>query len=125
MLAGTRVVTVLPVTDVARARGFYEGRLGLGPGRMTPAGEVLYESGGSTLELSPRAQPTRAEHTVASFEVPDVPREVQDLEKRGVRFEDYDLPGLRTVDHVAQRAGARAAWFKDTEGNILCIHDLH
>ncbi len=125
MLAGSKVVTVLPVTDVARARGFYEGKLGLGPGRLLPAGEVFYESGGSALELSPRAQPTRAEHTVASFEVGDVPREVKELERRGVAFEDYDMPGLKTVDHVARRGEERCAWFKDTEGNILCIHDLH
>jgi hypothetical protein len=61
---------------------------------------------------------------VASFEVPDVVGQVRELEQRGVRFEDYDLPDLKTVDHVCVMGAERAAWFKDPEGNVLCIHDL-
>ena len=124
MLAGTKVTTILPVTDLKRARRFYEEKLGLGPAHDAPMGEVYYESAGGRIALSPREKPTRAEHTALSFEVSDLGREVRDLEGRGVKFEDYDLPNLKTVGHVCDLGGERAAWFKDTEGNILCIHDV-
>ena len=123
MLRGTQVTTILPVVDVQRARRFYEDQLGLGPGRAGSMGDVLFEVGGAHVALSPRAEPTTAKHTALSFEVEDVAREVRDLEGRGVRFEDYDLPDLKTVQHVCVLGAERAAWFKDTEGNILCIHD--
>jgi hypothetical protein len=57
-----------------------------------------------------------------SFEVDDVTAEIRDLEGRGVVFEDYDLPDLKTVDHVAEMGSERAAWFKDPDGNVLCLH---
>lgn len=93
------------------------GRLGsLRPSISTkPAGH------GAKLELLKRDQPTKAEHTL-TFEVDDIDREVAELESRGVRFEDYDMPGLKTERHIARMDGERAAWFEDTEGNILCIH---
>jgi len=123
MLRGTHVTTILPVVDMQRARRFYEEQLGLGPGRPGSMGDVLFDVGGAQVALSPRAEPTTARHTALSFEVEDVAREIHDLEGRGVRFEDYDLPGLRTVQHVCVLGAERAAWFKDTEGNTLCIHD--
>jgi predicted enzyme related to lactoylglutathione lyase len=123
MIAGKPVTTILPVTNLARARRFYEEQLGLGPGRDGPVGEVLFESGGGRIALSPRETPTKAEHTVMSFEVSDIGTEVKDLERRGVRFEDYDLPNLKTVGHICDLGAEKAAWFKDTEGNILCIHE--
>jgi predicted enzyme related to lactoylglutathione lyase len=124
MIAGAQVTTILPVTDVKRARRFYEEKLGLPPGREGPLGEVTYDSAGGHFALSPRETPTRAEHTVMSFEVNDIATEVKDLERRGVRFEDYDLPDLKTVGHICDLGAERAAWFKDTEGNILCIHEM-
>jgi extradiol dioxygenase family protein len=123
MLAGTQVTTILPVTDLARARRFYEEQLGLGPGRPGGAGELLFESRGALIALSPRAEPTTARHTALSFEVEDIARVVGEMERRGVRFEDYDLPDLKTVDHVCVLGSEKAAWFKDTEGNILCVHE--
>jgi catechol 2,3-dioxygenase-like lactoylglutathione lyase family enzyme len=123
MLKGSPVTTILPVVDVQRAQRFYEEKLGLGPGRAGGNGDVVFESAGALLALSPRPEPTTATHTALSFEVDDVAREVRELEGRGVRFEDYDLPGLKTVEHVCVLGAERAAWFKDTEGNILCVHD--
>ena len=123
MLAGTQLTTILPVVDVARARRFYEEKLGLGPGEARESGEVIYVSGGARIALSPRSEPTTAKHTALSFEVDDVAREVTDLERRGVQFEDYDLPGLQTVGHICVLGSERAAWFKDPEGNILCVHE--
>jgi catechol 2,3-dioxygenase-like lactoylglutathione lyase family enzyme len=115
---------VLPVTDLERARKFYAERLGLRPsGERSPQDAIVLEAGhGTKLELLKRDQPTKAEHTALTFEVDDIDREVTELEGRGVRFEDYNLPGLKTERHIARMDGERAAWFKDTEGNLLCIH---
>ena len=76
----------------------------------------------SSIEIDLRDRPSKAEHTAISFEVDDLEREVTDLERHGVRFEDYDLPGLKTDHHIAQIDGMLAAWFKDPDGNILCVH---
>jgi hypothetical protein len=61
---------------------------------------------------------------VLTSEVPDLVAEVADLQERGVRFEDYDLPDLRTENHIAAMGDERAAWFRDTEGNALCVHEV-
>jgi catechol 2,3-dioxygenase-like lactoylglutathione lyase family enzyme len=117
------MTTMLPVTDLARARRFYEEALGLVPVGGRPDGKFVYRlGGGGLLALFPRGAPTRAEHTAVSFEVPDVAAEVRELSARGVAFEDYDLPGLKTVDKVCVLGSEKAAWFRDPEGNILCIH---
>jgi len=123
MLAGSRVTTMLPVVDMGRARAFYEKKLGLRPGTQRPNGEVVYALEGTTVALYPRGQPTRADHTALSFEVKDLAAEVQQLTGRGVTFEEYDLPGLKTVNKVCVLGSEKAAWFKDTEGNILCLHE--
>jgi catechol 2,3-dioxygenase-like lactoylglutathione lyase family enzyme len=123
MLGSSRMTTMLPVTDLDRARAFYEGKLGLAPEGQRPDGKFLYRlAGGGLLALFPRAEPTRAEHTAVSFEVPDVERAVRDLKARGVVFQDYDLPGLKTVNAVCVLGSEKAAWFLDPEGNTLCIH---
>jgi len=123
MLSDSPVTTMLPVKDMARARAFYENRLGLQPGGLRPDGKFVYMVGGSTLALFPKAEGTKAEHTAVSFRVRDIAAEIADLESRGVVFEDYDLPGLKTVGHVCVLGSEKAAWFKDTEGNYLCIHE--
>ncbi|MFT3912530.1 MAG: hypothetical protein QM704_00150 [Anaeromyxobacteraceae bacterium] len=123
MLGQSRMTTMLPVVDLARARAFYEEKLGLVPEGARPDGKFLYRlAGGGLLALFPRGAPTRAEHTAVSFEVPDVEREVTALRARGVEFQDYDLPGLRTVNAVCVLGSEKAAWFLDPEGNTLCIH---
>ncbi|QDW66689.1 VOC family protein [Luteimonas granuli] len=123
MLANAPVTTMLPVIDMDRARTFYEQRLGLTPGGFRPDGKFIYDAGGSTLALFPKPEGTKAEHTAISFRVADIAASIADLEKTGVVFEDYDLPGFRTVDHVCVLGSEKAAWFKDTEGNMLCIHE--
>lgn len=123
MLNGATVTTMLPTVDLARARDFYENKLGLAPVGAQPDGKFLYRCGGTILALFPRGTPTKADHTAVSFEVPDIATEIRALESRGVIFNDYDLPGLKTVDHVCVLGGEKAAWFNDTEGNILCIHE--
>ncbi|WP_295951288.1 VOC family protein [Rhodoferax sp.] len=122
MLAHAAVTTMLPVVDMARARAFYEHCLGLVPSGFRPDGKFIYQVGGSTLALFPKPEGTKAEHTAISFQVPDIGTSVAALKQSGVVFEDYDLPGFKTVDHVCVLGAEKAAWFKDPEGNYLCIH---
>ncbi len=123
MLDGNLVTAMLPVKDMARARRFYEEQLGLKPLGLKPDGKFVYRCGGTELALFPRPGGTKAEHTALSFKVADIGREVRDLEARGVVFADYDLPGLKTVEHVCVLGSEKAAWFQDPEGNILCLHE--
>jgi catechol 2,3-dioxygenase-like lactoylglutathione lyase family enzyme len=123
MLTRAPVTTILPVIDMDRARNFYERKLGLSPRGFAADGNFLFQcAGDATIALIPKPQGTKAEHTALSFEVFDVVTEIAEMEKRGVVFEDYDLPDLKTVGHVCVMGSDRTAWFKDTEGNILCIH---
>ena len=123
MLTHAPVTTMLPVIDMARARAFYEGCLGLKPGGLQADGKFLYVLGDATLALFPKPEGTRADHTAISFKVPDIATSIAELERAGVVFEDYDFPGLKTVDHVCVLGAEKAAWFKDTEGNCLCLHE--
>jgi catechol 2,3-dioxygenase-like lactoylglutathione lyase family enzyme len=124
MSLATRAVTVmLPVDDVDRAKEFYVEKLGLNCTGTNGEGSALFDlAGGSALMLLPRPGGQRSEATALSWEVDDVGRTVTELESRGVAFEDYDVPGLTTVDHVATMDGQTAAWFLDPDGNVLCVH---
>ena len=123
MLSNASVTTMFPVIDMARARAFYEGRLGLIPGGLRPDGKFVYRMGSSTLALFPKPDGTKAEHTAISFQVPDIRATIDALKQSGVLFEDYDFPDFKTVDHVCVLGAEKAAWFKDSEGNYLCIHE--
>lgn len=123
MLNNAPVTTMLPVIDMDRARQFYEARLGLEPGGFKPDGKFVYSAGGSTLALFPKPGGTKADHTAISFQVTDIAASIAELKKAGVVFEDYDFPGLKTVDHVCVLGSEKAAWFKDSEGNYLCLHE--
>lgn len=123
MLSDSSVTTMLPVKDMDRARAFYEGCLGLTAGGLRPDGKFVYTVGGSTLALFPKPEGTKADHTAISFQVPDIAASIDTLKRAGVVFEDYDFPDLKTVDHVCVLGSEKAAWFKDTEGNFLCIHE--
>ncbi len=122
MLANAPLTTILPVVDLARARAFYEQKLGL-RGRAKPDGKYEYPVGNGFLALFQRGSATKADHTAVSFAVRDINAAIRDLESRGVTFHDYDLPGLKTVEHVCVLGSEKAAWFSDPEGNILCLHE--
>lgn len=124
MLTTTMITTMLPVADVERAARFYADTLGLRERGMTPDGGRIFEAANGAIGLLPAAAGSQGTHTALSFEVSDIVGEMRDLESRGVRFEDYDLPGLRTVDHIADMGTEKAAWFTDPEGNILCLHEV-
>ncbi len=123
MLSTASVTTMLPVKDIDRAGAFYEGCLGLAPGGFKPDGKFVYSVGGSTLALFPKPEGTKADHTAISFQVSDIAASIAQLKRSGVVFEDYDFPGLKTVNHVCVLGAEKAAWFKDTEGNYLCLHE--
>lgn len=123
MLSNAAVTTMLPVKDMKRARAFYEGCLGLVPGGLNADGKFVYKVGGSTLALFPKPEGTKAEHTAISFQVPNIAASIKELKRAGVVFENYDFPGLKTENHVCVLGAEKAAWFKDPEGNYLCLHE--
>ena len=129
MLAAGRVATRLPAQDLERARRFYAEKLGLEPVDERPGG-LLYRCAGGEFALFESTGHPSGEHTQMGWEVDDIEATVTELRRRGVVFEEVDVPGLRTVDGIAEVAGnypskgavgERAAWFRDSEGNLLGI----
>jgi predicted enzyme related to lactoylglutathione lyase len=121
MLQNFPMYAYIPAKDVKRAREFYEGKLGF-RAKQEIAGGVVYEFRDKTacfLYPTPNAGTSQASQ--AFWQVDDVEREVAELKGRGVKFEDYDLPGEKSPSGVLTGGGAKAAWFKDSEGNILAI----
>lgn len=119
----TQVTCMLPVKDMARARRFYDTSLGLQPVGGKPDGKFVYRCGDTEIALFPKPEGTKAQHTALSFRVDNIADAVARLGARGVTFADYDYPDLKTVDHVCVLGAEKAAWFEDTEGNILCLHE--
>lgn len=121
MLQSSPMYAYIPAKDVSRARRFYEQKLGFKAGREL-AGGVAYEFAGATacfLYGTNNAGTSQASQ--AFWEVEDIEREVAELKGRGVRFEDYDMPGEKSPSGVITSGGAKAAWFKDSEGNIMAV----
>ena len=121
MLKHASIVPYIPVQDVARARKFYEEKIGLKVQQLY-AGGVVYECGNGTwvfMYPTPNAGTSKA--STAFWSVDDVAAEVAELKARGVVFEEYDYPGLKTENSIATGGGAKTAWFKDPEGNVLAI----
>ena len=126
MLTNSPIRPTIPVVDLNRAKRFYETTLGLKPvpanNDGNASGIAIFECGnGTRMELYQRG-PSKADHTVATFEVSNIEEEVNALRGKGVNFEDYDMPEIKTQNGIATQGSVRAAWFKDSEGNILCIH---
>ena len=123
MLKDAPIVPYIPVADVGRARKFYEGTLGL-QAKEEYAGGVIYECGkGSWVFMYPSPGAGTSKASTAFWTVDDVEAEVAELKARGVVFDEYDMPGLETVNSIATGGGAKTAWFKDTEGNILAVSE--
>jgi catechol 2,3-dioxygenase-like lactoylglutathione lyase family enzyme len=125
LLDQARVEAVIATTELANARRFYEDRVGLRP-EATHASdaEVVYAlAGESKLVVYERGGALAPAHTAAHFVVPDVEAAVAELRERGVQFEEYDLPTLKTTNGVATLNGLKFAWFKDPDLNVIGIHD--
>jgi catechol 2,3-dioxygenase-like lactoylglutathione lyase family enzyme len=123
VLTNARTATTLPVVDLERAKTFYREKLGLKTSEDVPGGAMLEAGTGQRILLYQRER-TKADHTVIGFEVEDVAKEVKELRGKGIVFEEYDMPDLKTVDSIATLGTWKAAWFKDTEGNILSINEM-
>ena len=115
--------TTIPAKDLERTRRFYEDVLDAQVVMEDPGG-IIYRSGDSYFSLYPTEFAGTAQHTLAAFMVRDVEAAVAQLRGKGVTFEDYDLPGLKTVNGIADLDGTKGAWFKDPEGNILSVVQL-
>lgn len=127
LLNESSVAARLPTKNLERARAFYAEKLGLKPIEERPGG-LRYRCGNGHFSLFESAGVASGEHTQMAWEVDDIDAVVAELRRRGVVFEDVDLPGLKTVDGIAEVAGnypsvggvgERAAWFRDSEGNLL------
>ena len=124
MIKNLRTHATLPAADLARAKSFYADKLGLNPAAESEGG-IFYEVGGGTrFVLYPSPNPNRGGHTQLGFTTDDIEKEVAELRDRGVAFEEYDLPGLKTENGIAQTGTARAAWFKNSEGNTIGLIQL-
>jgi predicted enzyme related to lactoylglutathione lyase len=123
ILGAAPMVVILPVKELERARAFYVERLGFEAEGLAADGKFVLRAAGAKLALMPKPGGTKAEHTALSFKVEDIGDAIKALKARGVSFHDYDLPGFKTVNHVAEMGSEKAAWFSDTEGNILCLHE--
>jgi len=116
MLGEFKVVATIPVTDLDRAKTFYSEMLGLRMTESSPFAARFACGGGSELSLFKRA-PSKADHTVAHFEIDDIEKTVAGLRARGVTFLEYETP--KTVNFIAEIGPARGAWLQDPDGNIV------
>jgi catechol 2,3-dioxygenase-like lactoylglutathione lyase family enzyme len=129
ILNKSKVVTRLPTQDLERAHRFYAEKLGLEPIEERPGG-LKYRCGNGYFVLFESIGAASGEHTQMTWKIDDIETVVAELRKRGVVFEEYDLPGLKTINGIAEVAGnypssggigERGAWFHDSEGNLLAV----
>ena len=129
VLARSDTAARLPAQDLDRARRWYADKLGLHPTEERPGG-LRYRCGSTHFSLFASTGRPSGEHTQLGWTVDDIDAAVAELRERGVVFEEYRIPGLTTVDGIAEVAGnypsdggvgERAAWFRDSEGNLLGI----
>lgn len=127
MLRDAPVIAILPAADIERAKRFYLETLNLRRADVpAPGDDIVFECGeGTMLYVYEREAGTEADHTVAGWLVDDVEQAVEELRAGGVVFEQYDVPGLKTDERgIAEIDGEKAAWFEDSEGNILALTEM-
>ncbi len=121
MVRNAPIIPYIPVADVARARKFYEEKVGLKPKQEYAGGEIYECGNGSWVFMYPSPGAGTSKASTAFWAVDDVVAEVAELKARGVTFEEYNIPGIKMENSIATGGGAKTAWFKDTEGNILAV----
>ena len=127
MLGNAPIAAILPAADIEETKKFYVEKLGLQPADIpTVENDVMFRCGeGTWLYLYEREAGTQADHTVAGWMVEDVPETVEKLNQKGIVFEQFDLPELKTDEQgIVDMDGTQAAFFKDPEGNILSIYEM-
>jgi len=123
LLSDHHAYPTVPASDLERAKAWYRDKLGLEPVAEHPIGTMYRLAGGTGFRLYETQAAGSARHTVMVFDSRDVGADIAALRQRGVVFEEYDLPGLRTENGMATVGPFHVAWFKDSEGNILAIGD--
>ena len=121
MLAERRVHVTLPVADLDRARAFYERTLGFIPYSVQPTAVLYRAAEGTLFAVSKGSAQSSGSHTQMAFTTDDIDTEVAEAKAAGIVFEEYDLPGFKTVGSIATVGPNRAAWFKDSEGNLIGV----
>jgi catechol 2,3-dioxygenase-like lactoylglutathione lyase family enzyme len=117
MLAKHAARATLPAKDLKRAKKFYAEKLGLTPVEENPAG-LTYQVKGSSFLLFPSSGASSGSFTQLGWETDNIEAEMAELKSRGVVFEEYNLPNFKTIGGIFTTSGSRAAWFKDSEGNL-------
>ena len=121
MLHDFAMYAYIPARDLARARRFYEDKVGLEPKQETNGGVVYEFAKGTAAFLYPTPNAGTSQASQAFWSVQDVDGLMRKLKAKGVVFEDYDMPGERSPEGAITAGGAKAAWFKDSEGNIMAL----
>jgi catechol 2,3-dioxygenase-like lactoylglutathione lyase family enzyme len=114
----------IPASDMDRAKAWYRDKLGLVPYMEDEAGCMYRVGNGSNFLLYPTPNAGKAPNTLLSFSTDDLEADMEDMRSHGIQFEEYDMPGLKTVNGIATLGRHHAAWFKDSEGNILAVGDV-
>jgi catechol 2,3-dioxygenase-like lactoylglutathione lyase family enzyme len=120
MLQKAPMHSYIPAKNIARARAFYEEKLGFKPKEVTSGGVTYEFADGTACFLYPTPNAGTSKASQAFWQVEDIEREVAELIARGVKFEKYDTPDIDEKG-ISTAGGAKAAWFKDTEGNIMAL----
>jgi len=123
MLTDHRAYATIPASNMVRAKSWYKDKLGLTPIREDENGAIYHVGKGTGFLLYPTPNAGKAPNTLMSFGSTNVEEDVRDLKSHGVVFEEYDMPGLKTVNSIATMGLYHAAWFRDADGNILAIGD--
>ena len=121
MLNEAEVGAAIAVKDLDAAKGWYDKMLGLTIEREAPDGIYYRCGGGSVMFIYPSQFAGTAQNTVAGFRVDNLEREMEELRSRGITFEEYDFPGLKTENGIAEFESGRGAWFKDPDGNTFAL----
>ena len=125
LLSDHRAYPTIPAANLGRAKAWYKEKLGLEPAEEHPTGTIYRLAGGTAFQLYETQYAGTAKNTLMFFTSDDMQADMQELRSHGVKFEEYDMPEMKTVNGIAVAGGAKAAWFKDTEGNTMAlIQDL-
>src|SRR3982074_1138876 len=116
-----RTAATIPAQDLERAKAFYRDKLGLTPTQENAGGLMFMLDAGTAFGVFPSSGNPSGTHTAVAVEVENLEQAVKDLQAKGVKFEEYDTPTLKTVNGVADFGGTKGAWFKDSEGNLIAL----
>lgn len=123
MLSTTPVSASLPFEGLKAAKDFYTKKIGLAlVSGSVKDGYLAFRAGKGTVLNVFESNSRKSDDTAATFEVRNLAREMEALRAKGVKFEEYDLPGIQTKNGVATMGKQKAAWFKDPGGNVICLH---